>query len=108
MQCNGAQGHFSVEKPSFAKQICYCVSKIHFVTSSGPIVRLVINEPDMFAGILSRNNARNYIKSSFANTVFRLIIGEHTVGTKCQLRIPFRTTVLINTYILYRRSDLWP
>ncbi|CAF1159063.1 unnamed protein product [Rotaria sordida] len=38
----------------------------------------------------------------------RYYIGEHTVGTKCQLRIPFRTTVLINTYILYRRSDLWP
>ncbi|CAF4260379.1 unnamed protein product, partial [Rotaria sordida] len=46
---------------------------------SGPIVRLVINEPDMFAGILSRNNARNYIKSSFANTVFRLIIGNYNL-----------------------------
>ncbi|CAF3877533.1 unnamed protein product, partial [Rotaria sordida] len=46
---------------------------------SGPIVRLVINEPDMFADILSRNNAQNYIKSSFANTVFRLIIGNYNL-----------------------------
>ncbi|CAF1254967.1 unnamed protein product, partial [Rotaria sordida] len=46
---------------------------------SGPIIRLAINEPDMFADVLSRNNARNYIKSPFVNTVFRSIIGNYNL-----------------------------
>ncbi|CAF1516125.1 unnamed protein product, partial [Rotaria sordida] len=33
-----------------------------FVFGFGPIIRLVINEPDLLADVLSRTNAQNYIK----------------------------------------------
>ena len=38
----------------------------------------------------------------------RHCIKEHYIGTKDSLCIPAEATVLINSYILHRRSDLWP
>jgi len=38
----------------------------------------------------------------------RHCIREHTIGTKRQLRIPKGATIVVNSYILHRRSDLWP
>jgi cytochrome P450/NADPH-cytochrome P450 reductase len=38
----------------------------------------------------------------------RYCIHEHTIGTERQLRIPVGTTISVNTYMLHRRSDLWP
>ncbi|CAF1539469.1 unnamed protein product [Rotaria sordida] len=38
----------------------------------------------------------------------RYCIREHTIGRENQLRIPIGTTILVNTYVLHRRSDLWP
>jgi cytochrome P450 len=38
----------------------------------------------------------------------RTCIHEHTIGTKHQIRIPKDTLVFVNSYILHRRSDLWP
>jgi cytochrome P450 len=38
----------------------------------------------------------------------RTCIREHTIGTERQLRIPKGTSVLVNSYILHRRSDFWP
>lgn len=35
-------------------------------------------------------------------------IREHTIGTQHQLIIPVGTSVLINAYILHRRSEFWP
>jgi cytochrome P450 len=37
----------------------------------------------------------------------RHCIREHTIGSKRQLRIPVGATIIINSYILHRRSDLW-
>jgi cytochrome P450 len=37
----------------------------------------------------------------------RQCIREHTIGTKQQLRIPKGTTIVVDSYILHRRSDLW-
>jgi cytochrome P450 len=45
----------------------------------GPVTRLVINEPDLLADILDRNNARNYTKSPAANTILGPIIGIHNL-----------------------------
>jgi cytochrome P450 len=38
----------------------------------------------------------------------RQCIHEHTIGTERQLRIPKGATIVINSYVLHRRSDLWP
>jgi cytochrome P450 len=38
----------------------------------------------------------------------RQCIREHTIGTERQLRIPKGITIIVNTYVLHRRSDLWP
>jgi cytochrome P450 len=38
----------------------------------------------------------------------RHCIHEHVIGTERQLRIPAGITIGINSYILHRRSDLWP
>jgi cytochrome P450/NADPH-cytochrome P450 reductase len=38
----------------------------------------------------------------------RECIHEHVIGTERQLRIPIGLTVLVNSYVLHRRSDLWP
>jgi cytochrome P450 len=50
-----------------------------FLFCFGPIVRLVINEPDLLADVLSRNNAQNYIKPPMATAVFKPIIGTHNL-----------------------------
>ncbi|CAF1001195.1 unnamed protein product [Adineta steineri] len=38
----------------------------------------------------------------------RRCIHEHTIGTENQLQIPVGTCIITNSYILHRRSDLWP
>lgn len=38
----------------------------------------------------------------------RQCVNEHTIGTEDPLRIAKDTTIVINTYSLHRRSDLWP
>ncbi|CAF3991847.1 unnamed protein product [Rotaria sordida] len=38
----------------------------------------------------------------------RHCIREHTIGREDQLRIPAGTTIIVNSYLLHRRSDLWP
>ncbi|CAF1308841.1 unnamed protein product [Adineta steineri] len=38
----------------------------------------------------------------------RRCIHGHTIGTDNQLNIPIDTDIFINSYILHRRSDLWP
>jgi cytochrome P450 len=45
----------------------------------GPIVRLVINEPDLLAQVLNRNNAYNYIKPNFTTTIFTPLLGHHNL-----------------------------
>ncbi|CAF1523552.1 unnamed protein product [Rotaria sordida] len=35
-------------------------------------------------------------------------IREHVIDAECQLRIPAGTTITVNSYLLHRRSDLWP
>jgi len=50
-----------------------------FLFCFGPVVRLVINEPDLLADVLSRNNAQNYIKPPVATAVFEPIIGTHNL-----------------------------
>ncbi|CAF1233489.1 unnamed protein product [Adineta ricciae] len=42
-----------------------------------------------------------------APLVARYCIHEHTIGTEHPLRIPAGATIIINNYILHRRSDLW-
>ncbi|CAF4174132.1 unnamed protein product, partial [Rotaria sordida] len=37
----------------------------------------------------------------------RYCIREHTIGRENQLRIPIGTTILVNSYVLHRRNDLW-
>jgi cytochrome P450 len=43
-----------------------------------------------------------------ATFFLRHCIREHTIGTKLQIHIPKGATILVNNYILHRRSDLWP
>jgi cytochrome P450 len=43
-----------------------------------------------------------------APSFIRHCIHEHTIWTKRQLHIPVGTSIAINSYILHRRSDLWP
>jgi cytochrome P450 len=43
-----------------------------------------------------------------APMVVRYCVGEHVIGTERPLRIPVGTTILVNNYVLHRRSDLWP
>ncbi|CAF2496281.1 unnamed protein product [Rotaria sp. Silwood2] len=50
-----------------------------FVFGFGPTIRLVINEPDLLADVLSRTNAQNYIKPPLFNTVFTPIIGHQSL-----------------------------
>jgi cytochrome P450 len=38
----------------------------------------------------------------------RHCIREHTIGTERQLHIPVGADITINSYVLHRRSDLWP
>ncbi|CAF2637780.1 unnamed protein product [Rotaria sp. Silwood2] len=38
----------------------------------------------------------------------RCCIREHTIGSERKLHIPVGATIMINSYILQRRSDLWP
>ena len=38
----------------------------------------------------------------------RYCIREHTIGSERKIRIPAGTTIIMNTYTLHRRSDLWP
>ncbi|CAF3389280.1 unnamed protein product [Rotaria socialis] len=47
-----------------------------FLYAFGPVVRLVITEPDLLADMFSRRNVQNYIKPPLFNTVFSQIIGE--------------------------------
>jgi hypothetical protein len=48
-----------------------------FLYSLGPLVYSVVNEPDMLADVLSRNNAQNYIKAPLSRNTFIPIIGKH-------------------------------
>ena len=50
-----------------------------YLSSFGPVARLVIVEPDLLAEVLHRNNASNYVKPPIANTVFAPVIGEHNL-----------------------------
>jgi cytochrome P450 len=43
-----------------------------------------------------------------APVMVRYCIHEHTIGAEHQLHIPVGADVAINSYILHRRSDLWP
>jgi cytochrome P450 len=45
----------------------------------GPIIRLVVAEPDLLADIFSRTNAQNYMKPPIVNTAFSPIIGEQNL-----------------------------
>ncbi|CAF1024255.1 unnamed protein product [Adineta steineri] len=47
--------------------------------SFGPVVRLLVNEPDMLADVLSRQNSKYYIKPVLATTIFAPIIGYHNL-----------------------------
>ncbi|CAF2312524.1 unnamed protein product [Rotaria sp. Silwood2] len=38
----------------------------------------------------------------------RHCVREHVIGTERKIRIPKGATVIVNSYILHRRSDLWP
>jgi cytochrome P450 len=38
----------------------------------------------------------------------RHCIHEHTIGTEHPLHIPVGTDITVNSYVLHRRSDLWP
>ncbi|UJR07710.1 hypothetical protein I4U23_011995 [Adineta vaga] len=50
-----------------------------FLYCFGPVMRLVINEPDMLADVLSRTNAHNYVKPTLGSTIFAPIIGHHNL-----------------------------
>ncbi|CAF4412276.1 unnamed protein product, partial [Adineta steineri] len=43
-----------------------------------------------------------------APSIVRRCIHEHTIGTDNQLHIPVGTCIITHSYILHRRSDLWP
>jgi cytochrome P450 len=40
--------------------------------------------------------------------VTRYCVREHVIGTECPLLIPAGITIMINSYFLHRRNDLWP
>ncbi|CAF1102662.1 unnamed protein product [Adineta ricciae] len=46
-----------------------------FLYCFGPVMRLVVNEPDMLADVLSRTNAHNYVKPAVGSSVFGPVIG---------------------------------
>jgi len=50
-----------------------------FLFSFGPLSRIVVNEPDLLADVLSRNNARNYIKPKMFSAIFIPILGRHNL-----------------------------
>jgi cytochrome P450 len=50
-----------------------------FLFGYGPIVRFVVNEPDLIADVLSRNNAQYYTKPPITGTVFRPVMGSHNL-----------------------------
>ena len=50
-----------------------------YLSSFGPVARLVINEPELLADVLHRNNASNYVKPPLTNAIFFPIIGEHNL-----------------------------
>jgi cytochrome P450 len=50
-----------------------------FLFSFGPLTRLIVNEPDLLADVLSRNNAQNYIKPSIFKSIFIPIVGSHNL-----------------------------
>ncbi|CAF3853713.1 unnamed protein product [Rotaria sp. Silwood2] len=50
-----------------------------YIFGFGPVVRLMINEPDLLADILDRKNARNYTKSLTAHIILAPIIGDHNL-----------------------------
>ncbi len=45
----------------------------------GSIIRLIVNEPDMIADVLSRNNGKNYRKPPVSSIGFTQIIGRHNL-----------------------------
>lgn len=50
-----------------------------FLFGLGPVIRLVLVEPDLIADVLSRTNAVNYGKPPVFNTVFTPIIGHRNL-----------------------------
>ena len=50
-----------------------------FVFGYGPLTRLFINEPDLLADVLSRNNGQYYTKPEMTGTVFSPIMGRHNL-----------------------------
>jgi cytochrome P450 len=50
-----------------------------YIFCFGPVIRLIINEPDLLADILDRNNAQNYTKSPVASTVLGPVLGIHNL-----------------------------
>ncbi|CAF1159005.1 unnamed protein product [Rotaria sordida] len=50
-----------------------------YLFSVGPAVHLVINEPDMLADVLRRNNAQNYVKPQIITNMLKPLIGKHNL-----------------------------
>ena len=50
-----------------------------FLFGYGPLTRLICNEPDLLADILSRANASNYIKPADFSAAFIPIVGHHSL-----------------------------
>jgi cytochrome P450 len=50
-----------------------------FLLGFGPLCRLVVMEPDLLADVLSRSNARNYVKPPLFSAVFVPIVGRHNL-----------------------------
>ncbi|CAF1914247.1 unnamed protein product [Rotaria magnacalcarata] len=48
-----------------------------FLHGFGPLVRLIVLEPDMLADVLGRSHAQNYSKTALNSNVFKPIIGTH-------------------------------
>ena len=50
-----------------------------FLIGFGPFTRLIINEPDLLADVLSRRNAYNYVKPADTSAALIPILGEHNL-----------------------------
>jgi cytochrome P450 len=63
---------------NYLQELCQKHGNI-FLFGFGPLSRIIVNEPDLLADILSRSNAQNYIKPSIFKTIFVPIVGSHNL-----------------------------
>lgn len=51
----------------------------YFLFSFGPLVRIMISEPDMIADVVGRSHAQDYVKPDVFGNIFKPLIGSHNL-----------------------------